>query len=228
MTELIYIHQPTISKLEATIQEVINSDRGTGIVLDKTIFYVQGGGQPSDIGIITINGNQYDVAKVMRLPISEVVHYTNAPFSDVQEGGSVHLEVDMNYRNTNSKSHSAGHMIDVLMNQIHPEFEPGKGHHYPDGSYVEFDTNGEEINREDLIQSLQTKADKFIAQNVPIHIIFDETRSMHGQPLRIMSFEGYKGCPCGGTHVSNSSELKGFAIRKIKQKGNTIKVSYTV
>ena len=61
-------------------------------------------------------------------------------------------------------------------------------------------------------------------------ISFELQESKHesGKPMQIMKVEGYKSCPCGGTHVKSMLEIGQIKIRKIKNNKGNIKISYQI
>ena len=109
--------------------------------MDKTIFHPQGGGQPKDEGLITSSDSSIKF-KVSDLKAKDdaILHigkYESA--SSFSVGDEVKFLVDGEFRKTNARIHSAGHLLDVAMNRAgKKELKPGKGYHFVEGPYVEY------------------------------------------------------------------------------------------
>ena len=90
----------------------------TALVLDATLFYPQGGGQPADAGTIRAGAAAFAVADV-RMRDGRVLHYgafvADGDAAALQPGARVTLEVDAARRRLHARIHSAGHLLDVCM-----------------------------------------------------------------------------------------------------------------
>lgn len=231
-TELLYLCDTFLFVETATILETWENEFWTYILLDRTIFYPQGWGQPSDRGNMTSWENSFEVQKCMLDPNGVVYHYgayTSWTFS-VWE--NITLKINSEYRLSNAKNHSAWHFVDVAMNILgyDTSLKAGKGFHFPEGSYVEY--TGElpediEIMKEKLSGQFQELSKK----DIPITVRYDwlsELSAPTGKSPRWVEFEWYVGCGCGGTHVKSSSEIWEVTIRKMKYKKGVLRVSYEV
>ena len=116
---------------------------------------------------------------------------------------------------------------------------PGKGYHFPAGPYVEY-AGSMEINEKEIIaKAMEDKCNDFIHEGRVTTLYFMDKEQMksvchfvpdyipEGKPARVVMYGDF-GIPCGGTHVSNLTELVHMTIRKIKLERGTIKVSYDV
>ena len=176
MTELLYLQNPNLFEIEAKILNIIETENGTAIILDKTIFYVQGGGQPSDTGFITTTTNSFEVTKVIYNLDGEVYHLGHFTNGDFKIGDLAILKVDQSKRQLHSKIHSAGHLIDLAIKNLGLDWLPIKGFHYPEGSYVEYSAARQIDNLEHLKIQIQSQFDKSVAQKIPIIITFDNNQ----------------------------------------------------
>ncbi|KAK9139367.1 hypothetical protein Scep_009048 [Stephania cephalantha] len=120
-------------------------DGRRALILDSTIFYPQGGGQPSDSGFISRSESDRIkfVVEDVRLKDGVVFHYghyeENSSEEELEGGQEVCLFVDEQRRRLNSRLHTAGHLLDSCMRNVGlGHLEPGKGYHFPDGPYVEY------------------------------------------------------------------------------------------
>ncbi|HYN82099.1 MAG TPA: alanine--tRNA ligase-related protein [Gemmatimonadaceae bacterium] len=221
----------------ATIEAVQIDATGTWLVLDRTIFYPQGGGQPSDTGFITANDFRFAVRQV-RYADGQVQHIGNIVQGEPTAGLSVMLNVDPARREENSRLQSGGHLILNAMANADQPFVATKGYHFPDGPYVEFDGIVPENERDTLTAQLQTEVDRLIALDLPVvaRIVRpDELQSLcrnvpanvpMDKPSRIVIIDGFAQ-PCGGTHVLTLGKLAGMRIEKVRAKKGVTRVSYS-
>lgn len=228
MTELLYLKNQDLFQSSAKVLEIIQFENQFGIVLDQTIFYVQGGGQPGDKGLISNQGGIFEVNKTVFDAVGKALHLGGFIKGGFVINSEVALKIDAASRQLNSKIHSSGHLIDLAVKNCGLNWLPGKGFHYPEGSYVEYSTKAVNLDLEEVKNRIQSEFDKLRAANLKVEICFDTNTLFKGQPLRKMSFAGLGELPCGGTHVKSTLELKDFVITKIKQKGDIIKVSYSL
>lgn len=228
MTKLLYIQN--MQQYSCT-SKIIKSGEIEGkqyLILDQTIFYPQGGGQPSDIGTIRNDNGTFVVDKTV-MEEFEVIHFGHTEKGVMNTSESVEVSIDQDRRVLNSKIHSAGHVIDLAIQKLYPKFKPNKGYHYPEGPHLEYSNPDlEELNTEEYLGKIQTEANKIIA--LDLEITFTANNQLHtsNKPLRIMHIEGFTDCPCGGTHVSRLKEIGEIIIRKVSNKKGIVKVAYAV
>jgi len=212
------------------------------VILDKTIFYPQGGGQPFDTGsIISADGAKFNVQDV-RSKASQVLHLgTFEENRQFKEGEEVKLQIDKEKRILHAKLHSGGHLLDVaLMNVGQTQLEPGKGHHFPGGSYVEYKGTIPAEQREEVKKKVEFEIERLISAGSDVKVVmveYDQIKDFcgnvpeylpKGQPARIVTLVGKMACPCGGTHVKNIKEIGSVKVRKFVVKSGTTRVSYDV
>lgn len=237
-TELLYMTDNSTEFSGSVVFDILtNDDQRKVLVLDKSIFYPQGGGQQYDIGTIETENGKFDVQEVRF--IDGIVHHIGKFSKDsIDIGEKVTLKVDEQRRTINSKLQSAGHLIDIALRNVdYKDITPLKGYHFPDGPYVEYVG---EVSGENIVEKLQNEVNNLTnagfdvivkmsnieeAQKIcyffPLHI-------PEGKPIRIVSVWNNEYIPCGGTHVLNISELKGLKIKDVKNKKGNTRVSYTL
>lgn len=241
MTNLLYMEEHELTTTTATVISTQKDDvtQRASIILDKTIFYPQGGGQPADQGIIENAHGRFTVNDV-RLIDGIVHHYGSWESGSFDAGETVKLTIDTNRRWINSLNHSAGHLIDTAVNNLGKKFTPGKGYHFPDSPYVEYRGDLPAEERELFQQDLQKAVNQLIAQKQPITARFAQRDELpkicdfvpdylpENKPIRVVTIGQSSGCPCGGTHVGTTGDLAGLTIERIKVKGDSIKISYKI
>lgn len=221
----------------AIIESVQKDEKGFYITLDHTIFYPQGGGQPSDQGRLEVNGIHIPILFV-KVVNDEIRHYTDQNYDQVkwQKGCCF---VNQERRLQHAKLHTAGHLLSHVVESIYSNYKAIKGHHFPNECYVEFiSKNGDceaidlnLVNRNMTIaihekQAIETVfIDKDQLSEMCPDIADDINRTESIRLVRIGSFP-YQ--PCGGTHIHTTSELRGLAVSKFKISKKIIKISYAI
>ena len=235
MTKLIYLNDTYLSTLNATIINELNDANGLAIIVDRTIFYPQGGGQPSDVGFIKSDHATYKVSSVRLNDSGLVLHYGEYIEGAFAVGQQINLSIDLDKRIVNARVHSAGHLLDCAVSSLDlAHLKPTKGFHFPEGPYVEYE--GVLENKNDWINPIQEKINDLVKENIQISnysLSFEEAAQKKiwapaGKSARVVDFEGFEGCGCGGTHVLNSSEIGEISIRKIKVKKGVTRIAYAL
>lgn len=225
-TELIYMADMNTITCESQIAEIYKQDDKYIIILDKTVFYPQGGGQPFDMGFIQKENNIFHVEEV-RFQDGHVLHIGRFDSGRFMAGDMVECLVDNERRLLNTKLHSAGHVIDMAITMLDYGWKPVKGFHFPEGPYVEYEVVDENLDQERIKEAIENQCLQIIDSDLSVHIDFDTTEHLSGKPRRIISFGDFS-VPCGGTHVSSLKEIGNITIRKIKLKKNRLKISYSL
>lgn len=207
------------------------------IVLDKTIFYPQGGGQPYDTGTIHSSNGKF-IVKETRFNEGVVFHIGEFENSNFSENETVELNVNKERRMLHCRLHTAGHLVDVAMINLGYRLPPTKGYHFADSPYVEYAGDIPQEVRNQLCLKLEHEMKRLISEATEVkNFIVENKDDLHkhcdfvpdyipkDKPVRIVTVSNYN-CPCGGTHIKNLSELEGVKVPKIKVKGGNVRVSY--
>jgi misacylated tRNA(Ala) deacylase len=204
--------------------EVIGIDEDA-IILDRTVFYPVGGGQPGDIGYITLeNGDRVEVIDTVK-DESGIRHLVNPGSTLPQVGEQVTAEIDWQRRHRLMRMHSCMHMLCAIV-----PFGVTGGSIREDSARLDFDAE-QPMDKEAINKELN----RLIEEDHPMTMrwISDEeldaqpelVRTMSVQPprgsgqVRLVEFEGVDLQPCGGTHVKSTGEIGAVRVRKIEKKG---------
>jgi len=218
------------------------------IILDRTLFHPQGGGQPSDTGTIVCEATQAVFQVEQAVNMGKIIyHYGRFKPSGPAEfaiGSSVALTINSEDRKLHARLHSAGHLLDIGMALCGMDLPATKGCHFPGSASVDYKGTVPAEERAALKEKLEEKVNGLIQQGLPTQVLSmspDEAADALGkersaiasdeseEPVRIVVLGGSKeGCPCGGTHVQNTREIKGITIRKLQNKKGDLRVSYSV
>lgn len=236
-TQLSYFDDTYKFNDHAMIMETNKDDNGHFIILNQTIFYPQGGGQPSDQGTLQIGDTLIPIHSAKCID-SEIRHYTDQSYNRLigQEGLCM---LDQPLRLLHARLHTSGHLISNVIESYYPQWQAVKGHHFPDQCYVEFTAkNGslenisiDRVNQEmeqfiekDWFTSMDQVSGDQVQKLCP-NITYSIPRD---QPIRVIRIGEFPFSPCGGTHVKNLKELKGLKITKHKIKKNSMKIYYDI
>jgi len=238
-TKLLYLEDFTLLEYEAKVFECLQENGRDVLMLDATVFYPQGGGQPYDTGVIESPSGKFVVEEV-RFTDGMVRHAGHFESGAFAINDTVRCRVDKERRMLHSRIHSAGHLVDFAVSELALPWTPGKGYHFPQGPYVEYTGNLTGADKEKLKENIERIGREVIQNGKEVTVRFMKKEDMASvcrfvpdnlpgnKPGRVVIFGGNFGVPCGGTHVKNLSEIRGFSVRKIKQEGEHIRVGYDV
>lgn len=236
-TDAIYLKDSYAKEMDARVLEVIpEGDKRWRIILDKTVFYPMGGGQPTDQGVLASHDWSGNVYMVM-MKDGEIGHYVQgdaAPFAGISVRGTI----DWDRRYKNMRVHTAGHVVDFAMYQLgySPKtLKPIKGDHGKKPYIVYSGILGKDIREE-----LEKKSNETVLQSVIIstaYVTFDELQKdaiylqpglPTNKPLRKITFEGIGSVADGGTQVANTKEVGAIVISSIEEENGNTTVAYRV
>ncbi|MBO1903876.1 alanyl-tRNA editing protein [Microvirga sp. 3-52] len=200
-----------------------------GVVLDQTVFYAQGGGQPGDVGaVLRANGDRFDITNaVYGADRSQVVHLVGPEAASRFEAGeTVELQLDWPRRLRRMRVHTALHLLSVVLPYPVTGGAIGEG----DGR-LDFDIPDAGLDKAEITEKLNA----LIQRDAPVteRWITDEeldanpglVKTMSVKPprgsgrVRLVEIEGIDLQPCGGTHVRRTGEIGTVAITDIEKKG---------
>lgn len=217
----LFIGYDTLSSRSEVIKVFEN-----GIILDKTPFYATMGGQVADIG--TING--YPVTDVVKLPNGQALHVLDASFD---EGEVVYAEVNQDNRLNIAMNHTATHLLHKALKVILGDHVNQQGSQVTNET-LRFDFNNyESISKENLLKIEAVVNDAILRafDVVTTEMPIDDAKKLGAMALfgekyhdivRVVNIGGYSIELCGGTHVSNVSEIKRFALTSFESIGSGI------
>lgn len=231
MTELIYLTDNYIKEIKATVVSCEKKGDHWKIVLDKTIFYPEGGGQPSDKGeIIGKNGKAH--VKHVRLKGDIVIHEATLE-GTLQDNVTGSINWDIRYQNM--RVHSAGHIVHEAVKLVSPSLTPVKGEH-TSHPFIEYEGS----LTIDKKYAIEKKANEIVSQNVSLKTEFVTLEELmkrapwvpehlpKNKPLRILTVGTYPPIPDGGTQVATSGEVGPITIDEVENADNHVRVYYQI
>jgi Ser-tRNA(Ala) deacylase AlaX len=186
------------------------------------VFHPQGGGQPSDVGIVTDLKSGATAEMTFAAKGEEAIrHYVSG--GEWQAGTPVRLDVTWEPRERNARLHSAGHLLASVTETLCPGVTAQKGFHFPEGPYVEF--GGEAAALEDAVArsaDLERVANDAITKGGALAF------SERSPGRREVAMPGFPAVPCGGTHVPTLDAIGAVRVRKAQVKKGKLRLSYDV
>ena len=234
-THPLYLEDSYAKEMEASVLEVQpEGDKRWRVILDKTVFYPMGGGQPTDQGQLSSDDWNGKVYKVM-MKEGEIWHYIEseqAPSADAL----IHGVINWDRRFQHMRLHSAGHVVDFamyLLGYSPNQLKPLKGDHGKK-PYIVYDcTLGKDISKEleEKANELVDKAIEFTCEFVPLSelekdAIYLQPGLPTNKPLRKLTLEDIGSVADGGTQVKNTNEVGKISILSVTEADGNTTVSY--
>ncbi len=191
---------------------------GNTVILDRTPFYAESGGQISDTGILTIDGNPYRV-KDVRKSGSAIAHILEEESVDASEGATAQATVDRLRRIDIMRNHSATHLMHATLRKVLGEHVHQAGSLVtPDHLRFDF-SHFQKVTPEEL-REIEAIVNEKIRESIKLihhrNIPFEEAKKMgalmffgdkYGARVNVVDFGSFSREFCGGTHVANTAEI---------------------
>ena len=204
MTEKLYYQNSHLFTFDALVLDCRAEKKGWSVVLDRSCFFPEGGGQPADTGIIG-SARVWDVHE----RAGEIRHYTDAPLT---VGESVRGSVDAEQRLRRMQNHSGEHILSGL---VHSAFGYDNVGFHMGADCMIIDFSGE-LGWEQLME-LETQVNAVIRENLPLHIWFPSEEELKTltyrskleltENVRIVEIPGVDRCACCAPHVERTGEV---------------------
>jgi misacylated tRNA(Ala) deacylase len=224
MTELLFHNEAYLKEFEAIVTDVVEG----GVVLDRTAFYTGGGGQPTDSGILSSGGQEYQVTGIKR-DDGMLVHQISGDLPSV--GSNVSGAIDWDRRYLLMRTHTALHILcgvvwrDYGAQVTGGDMKPGEGR---------MDFEFENFSAE-FVEELETKVNAEVAadRDISVHHLSREEADKvpdlirtkinllppNIQEIRTIDIQGLDVQADGGTHVANTREVGVIKVVGHESKG---------
>lgn len=224
MTEQVFTEDAYARSCEA---QVTHAAPGA-ILLDRTVFYAAGGGQPGDTGVLKLaNGTEIPVLNTVKGEVAgDILHLIaeDAPLPDV--GTVLTAELNWQRRHKHMRMHTCLHLLCSII-----EAPVTGGQLGEEKGRLDFDMGEMTLDKAEITERLN----ELIARNAPVGTRWitdgelaaqpDLVRTMKVKPpsgqgkVRLLEVADIDLQPCGGTHVKATGEIGPVAVRKIENKG---------
>ena len=226
MTERLFLDDP---RMRSTSARVVASGPG-GIVLDRTVFYARGGGQPGDSGVLRWTGGETPITEAVKGEGEAILHLAAPDAALPPVGAMVEAAIDWQRRFGHMRMHTAMHLLCSLIK----------------GAAVTGGSVGAEKSRLDFDlpdpppkQAIEAGLNALIEADHPVGMEWVDEAVLDSDPglVRTLSVQPPRGVgrlrlmrigagaepvdlqPCGGTHVARTGEIGAIRVVKIENKG---------
>ncbi|MEE9588485.1 MAG: alanyl-tRNA editing protein [Hyphomicrobiaceae bacterium] len=225
MTDALFRNDPYLKTCEASVVAI--NERG-GVVLDKTVFYATGGGQPGDRGSLKfVDGRHFEIATtVYDNDKTTIVHVPGEGAQLPKPGELVTCSLDWEQRLAHMRTHTCLHLLCSLIDApvTGGQISAGRGR-------LDFDIPEAVLDKEALTAALNQLIDD--DRSVTARWITDAELAAQPELVRTMAVKPPMGSgqvrlieiadcdlqPCGGTHVARTGEIGRATVTKIEKKG---------
>ncbi len=224
---------------EAVVVDLLEFPDNLGLVLDKTAFYPEGGGQPADTGLIEARKFRFKVAWVKEEG-KDIIHLGKME-GKISPGSIVKGAIDWNRRYRLMRMHTAAHLLETAVERI-------VGSAIVWGSGINVDDARLDFKARissDELPRIEEEINTLVEMDAPVMARFVEKEEAEDilrkyglelgkqylalEQLRIVEIKGIRADPCGGTHVSKTSEIGQIKLLGRKSKGAGItRIRFTV
>ena len=188
------------------------------VVLDRTPFYAEGGGQLADAGTITVDSGVIDVFDVQTPLTGLIVHRGRVVSGEVVTGAPAHAEIDIERRRALSRSHTATHLVHRALRSALGESAAQAGSENSPGR-LRFDFTAQGAVPLSVLRDSEDEVNAVLVNDLGVRAFYttqEEAREMgalalfgekYGNRVRVVEVGDYSRELCGGTHVARSGQL---------------------
>ena len=221
MTEELFREDSYLRECQATVVE----SSPAGIVLDKTVFYPMGGGQPGDTGTISWDGGSVDVTDTQYGDAGSIRHLAGPDAALPAAGTEVTATLDWDRRYLHMRMHTALHLLGSVL-----QYGVTGGNISTTKSRLDFDME-DTVDKERVTAEVQA----LVAADHPVRVRWITDAELEAQPelvrtmsvqppqgagrVRLLEIEGVDLQPCGGTHLKSTGEVGQVRVGKVEKKG---------
>ena len=213
----------TVLTSATEITEALTDGEVGTIIVDVTPFYATSGGQHADSGLITTKDGEFIVEDVIKLKGGKIGHVGKVSKGMIKKGDQVTLTVKESQRRATQKNHSATHLLQKALRTVLGTHVEQAGS-YNDKDRLRFDFSHFQAMTAEELMEVEKLVNEAIAQ---AYVVDTQVMSMeeakktgamalfgekYGDEVRVVNMGGYSIEFCGGTHVSNTADIKAFKI----------------
>ncbi len=213
----------TVLTTESELAEALSEGVNGTVIAEETPFYATMGGQIGDTGVIKTAGGEFRVNDTIKLKGGKVGHVGVCTRGMIRVGDTAQLSIDSSRRAKICKNHSATHLLQKALREVLGTHVEQKGSNQ-DAERTRFDfSHFSAMTAEELTQ-VENIVNAKISEAIPVVtdvMTVDEAKKAgamalfgekYGETVRVVSMGDFSKELCGGTHVTNTSDIKAFKI----------------
>lgn len=213
-TRRLYYENAYLTEFQSEVLKVLDGDQ---VILGETLFYPEGGGQPSDRGFLEFNGKQVEITAVQNLG-RVITHHVKGPTP--KKGEKVRGKIDWSRRSYLMKAHTATHLVMGAARRVLGQ------HVWQTGTQKDIEQTRLDISHyarltPDQINKIETLANQAVTNMIPVEISWHprekaEARygfrlyqggAVPGKMIRVVKVGDWEVEACAGSHVKNTGEI---------------------
>ncbi len=230
MTDALFRDDAYLGECEATV----TATEGNAVVLDRTVFYPMGGGQPGDTGRLCWADGSADVVDTRYGDAGTIVHLLAEGSSTPDAGTTLKAELDWERRYKHMRMHTALHLLGSVL-----RYGVTGGNISETKSRLDFDMQ-DAVDKDSVSDALA----ELVAGNHAVSCRWISDADLEAQPelvrtmsvqpprgagqVRLLEIDGVDLQPCGGTHLASTAEVGGVRVSKVEKKGKHNRRVYIV
>ncbi len=204
--------------------ENINAAGDSILVLDKTVYYAESGGQIGDTGVIENKDFKCEIYNVQKSSAGIFLHSSDIKSGKIKVGDKVTLTIDLKRRNEIKKHHTATHILQFALRKHLGEHVKQSGS-YVSNDRLRFDFSHTQKLSKEQINNIENDIFEIIINNYPVNISvlsLDEAKKnkdiianfgeKYEQSVRMVNVGGISKELCGGTHIESTGLINGIKI----------------
>ena len=220
---------------EAGLSAAAREGEEVGLVLDRTPFYAEGGGQLADQGVLVLgNGARVEVLDVQTPIAGLVVHRAKVVSGEVTEGDTAQALVDVERRRSISRAHTATHMVHKAFREALGETATQAGSENAPGRF-RFDFAASGAVPPSAMADVEARVNDIVLADLAVHaevMTQDEARragamalfgEKYGDAVRVISVGEWARELCGGTHAGRSGQLGVIKLLGVSSIGSGVR-----
>lgn len=201
----------------------VNEGEEAVIVLDRTPFYAESGGQVGDEGTLTIGESTFTVSDTRKTADGQYLHFGTADVGGISVGDEVNASIDRERRLSIMRNHTCAHLLQAALRNILGDHVHQAGQ-LVDAERVRFDFSHFDALTADELRRVEHTVNSYIMDAVPVTMTempIEEAKKLgamalfgekYGDVVRVVEAKGQSVEFCGGTHVDNTAKLGLFRI----------------
>ncbi len=213
----------TVLTTETEIVDTLAEGMIGTVIVPETPFYATMGGQIGDTGIISTPNGEFEVKDTIKLKGGKIGHVGQMKSGMIKCGDTVTLTVDVARRSRICQNHSATHLLQKALREVLGTHVEQKGS-YQDAERTRFDFSHFSAMTDEEIAKVEALVNEKIAEGLAVStaiMSIDEAKKSgamalfgekYGDTVRVVKMGDFSVELCGGTHVSNTSEISAFKI----------------
>ncbi len=204
--------------------EFATADSEVVVVLDKTPFYGESGGQAGDTGVIKTDNATLEVTATGKTPDGVVLHIARFISGDsIALGDKVHAQIDVEKREATRRNHTAAHLLQAALRK-HLGSHVEQAGQLVNSEEMRFDFTHFSALSGDELKAIEREVNEVILKGIPVEtreMTIEEAKKLgamalfgekYGDVVRVVSAGDFSVELCGGTHADNTAKLGLFKI----------------